>query len=253
MSTTANTICIGALTLLGIIDPEDAPSNPMLADAFRRLNMMMGQWSLQNLTIPVEEREVFPIVAGKGSPTTPYTYGPNGDFNSSRPLNLNACGLLLNTNPSIPVEIPRAVLTDQDYQNIQIKTLTNALFTNVYYNATFAAGLGTVYLWPVPDGSQSTSIALYRNAQLGLFTSPTASYDLPEGADEAVEYNLAKRLLDVYSVDATKKLNIIDVAKTSLAIYKRSNMQMFDLPTDQMFLIGSRRSGGYNINTGDES
>lgn len=250
MSTTGNEICLGALGLVGAIDPQDPPDPAMMADAFRRLNTMMGSWSLQRLTIPVEAREVFPLISGKGTPSNPYTYGPTGDFVSSRPLKLNACGLLLNTNPSQPVEMPRAVITDQDYQQIRIKTLPNQLFTQVYYNATFANGLGTVNLYPVPDNALN-SIVFYRDAQLGKFTTPTAIYELPEGSEEPIEYNLAKRLLDVYSVDVQRKQNILDIARSSLAIFKRSNMPMFDVPCDPLFT--PTWSHGYDINVGDES
>lgn len=247
MSATANTISTGSLSILGVIDPEDTPTSAMLADAYRRLNMMMGAWSLQNLTIPVTARETFALVAGKGGPSNPYTIGPSGNLNTTRPADLLGCGLLLNTNPTQPVEIPRGMFTDESYQAIQIKTLTSSLFTNIYYEATFP--LGSIYLWPVPD-SAVNSLVLYRKTQLGLFTSQTASYDLPEGADEAVEYNLAKRLLDVYSVDPQKKANVLDLAKTSLAIYKRSNHQIVDQPIDPMW-TPNNLSGGYNINTGN--
>ncbi len=252
MSTTANTIIQGALELLGVIDPEDPPSAAMYAGAYRRLNLMLGSWSLQPLTIPVTAREVFPLVSGKGSTTNPYTVGPGGDLNTSRPAELEGVGLLLAPVGTAPaVEISRPQLTDDMYQFTAIKDLAKSLFTTAYYNATFAGGLGSLYLWPVPNTSVN-SIALYRLQQLAQFTSPTALYDFPEGADEAVEYNLAKRLLDVYSVDAQRKMNVLDLAKSSLAIYKRSNTVLTDLPCDSMFTPQDRR-GGYNIDTGGNS
>lgn len=250
MSTTGNIICRGALELLGVVDPEDTPAPAMMAGAFRRLNLMIGSWSLQRLTIPVVGRDVFPIVSGKGSTTNPYTVGPGGDLDTTRPASLDGVGLLLAPVGSAPaVEIVRAQLTDDMYQFLAIKDLANSLFTNAYYNATFAGGLGTLYLWPVPNENVN-QIALYRAQQLVQFTTPTAAYDFPEGADEAVEYNLAKRLLDVYAVDAQRKMNVLDLAKTSLAIYKRSNTTIVDLPCDQMFTPNDRK-GGYNIDTGN--
>jgi hypothetical protein len=247
--TTANTVVQGALLLLGVNDPEDTPSNAMLADGFRRLNMMMGQWSLQELTIPAVGREVYPVVAGKGNPDNPYTVGPGGNLNTSRPQKLDGLGLLLNAGLTTEVEIPRALYTDQAYQVVQVKRLTNGLFTGGYYSPSFAGGFGELFLWPVPDGSQLTSLVIYRLTQLGLFTSPTAQYDLPEGADEAIEYNLAIRLSDVYAVDAQRILNLTQIARSSLAIFKRSNYNLTDMPVDPMF--ANDRRGGYNINTGD--
>lgn len=255
MSTTANIICTGALELLGVIDPEDTPGAAMLAGAFRRLNLMIASWSLQSLTIPVVAREEFPTVSGKGSTSNPYTVGPGGDLNTSRPAKLEGVGLQLASVAGAPaVEMVRAQLTDDMYQFIAIKNLGNSLFTNAYYNATFP--MGSLYLWPVPN-SNVNRIVLYRLQQLAQFTSPTAAYDFPEGADEAVEYNLAKRLLDVYSVNAEKKANVLDLARTSLAIYKRSNTEMVDQPCDPMFTpkamrgINGQNPGLYNIDTGN--
>ncbi len=252
MSTSASIICMGALGLVGAIDPEDLSASglsPMLSDAFRRLNLMMGSWSLQGLTIPVESREVFPTIAGKGSPANPYTVGPGGDCDTTRPAMLNAAGLLLNASLPVPVEIPRGVLTDAAYRDLRVKDLQNTLYTDVYYNPTFSGGLGNLYLFPVPNNTLN-SIVLYRPAQLGLFTSLTASYDLPEGADEPIEYNLARRLLSVYSLPMQAKADIVALANSSLAIYKRSNVNLQDQPIDPMFTPGRRR-GGYSILTGD--
>lgn len=247
MSTTANTICIGALELLGVVDPEDSPSPAMLRGAFRRLNMMIGSWSLQPLTIPVIGREVYPIVSGKGSTDNPYTVGPGGDLNTTRPAELEGVGQILAPVGNAPaVEMPRGQLTDDMYQFLAIKDLANSLFTNAYYNSTFP--LGTLYLWPVPN-TNVNALALYRLQQLAPFTSQTASYDFPEGADEAVEYNLARRLLDVYKVDAQKAMNIMDIAKSSLGVYKRSNMKIEDVPCDPMFTPHSV-NGAYDINVG---
>jgi len=249
MSTTGNIICRGALELLGVVDPEDTPGAAMLAGAFRRLNLMLGQWSLQNLTIPVQARETFPVVSGKGSTTDPYTVGPGGDLATTRTAALEGVGLILPQVGTAPrVEIVRAQLTDDMYQFLAIKDLRNALFTSAFYDATFP--LGSLYLWPVPN-APGTDLAIYRLQQLAAFTSPTAAYDFPEGADEAVEYNLAKRLLDVYTIDPQRKQNVLEMAKSSLAIYKRSNLQVFDVPCDPMFTPDNQR-GGYDINTGNQ-
>lgn len=243
-------ICAGALQLVGAVDPEDVIGPAMLADAFRRLNLMMGSWAAQDLTIPVTAREVFPTIAGKGTPDNPYTVGPGGDCDTTRPLALDGAGLLLNASTP-PVEIPRAVLDNAAYQAIAIKELTSTLFTDVFYDATFADGLGSLYTYPVVDNTLN-SLVLYRPAQLGTFISLTATYDVPDAAEEPLEYNLARRLLDVYTVDLQRAMNLIDLAKTSLAIYKRSNTTTTDQTVDPMFLTGRvARGAGYNIVTGE--
>ena len=61
-----------------IYAPGETISAADAADAFRRLNAMMGGWMIQPLTIPVTERLVFPLTANKGGPSNPYTIGPGG-------------------------------------------------------------------------------------------------------------------------------------------------------------------------------
>lgn len=244
MSTTASIIVTGALGLIGKIDPEETPGAAMLADGLRRLNLMMGTWGLQGLTIPASTRQVFPLVAGKGGPANPYTMGPGGDLNTVRPSDIASGAVVLNTSVP-PVEVALTPYTEDAYNAIAIKSLSNSQPTGFRYKATFAGGLGTLLLWPVPDNTVN-SLALYWMAQLGLFTSLTASYDLPEGSEEAVEYNLAYRLSKVYTVPLATIADVKDVAVSSLAAYRRSNVQMSDLEND--FCVNRR--GGYNINTG---
>lgn len=252
MTTSGAVICTGALQLVGAVDPEDPIDSPMLSDAFRRLNLMMGQWGLQNLTIPVLAREVFPTMIGKGSPANPYTVGPGGDCDTTRPAALEGAGLLLRAS-SPPVEIPRALLTRGAYQSLRIKDLQSSEFTDVHYEPSFAGGFGRLYVYPVVNNTLN-AIVLYRRAQLGRFVTPTTNYDLPDGAEEPIEYNLARRLLTVYSVPLETKMDIMGIAKQSLAIYKRSNTQISDQPIDPMFLTGRvARSGGYDIDSGEGS
>lgn len=242
MSTTANTIITGALQLLGVIDPEDTPSPSMAIGGLRRLNMMIGQLSLQSFTKPVTAREVFPLTAGRGGPDDPYTIGPGGDFDTSRPTEITGVGLNLNSSTP-PVEIPRTILTDDAYEAIGIKDLANSLFVALYYSATFASGWGSINLWPVPSTALN-DIVLYRQVSLLRFTSLTASYELPEGLDEVLEYNLCPRLAPLYTVPVPPE--VATIAKNSLRIYKRSNVAMSDLIADGI----TRLRDGYNIDTG---
>lgn len=244
MSVTALQLITTAFQTLGVYAPGDAIADADAQDGFRRLNAMMGSWALQPLTIPVIAREVFDLVSGQGSPTNPYTIGPGGDFDTSRPLQLEGAGLVLG-NSSPAIELPRGMLTDDAYEAIQVKTLTNALFTDVYYNATFDDGFGRIYLWPVPD-SADNDLVLYRLQQLSAFVSLTAAYDLPNGYEEAMSYNLARRLAMPYG----KPLNpdLLDLATQSLATIKRANTKLTDIPQDPAFTHDRR--GGYNIQTG---
>lgn len=236
-----------AFVTIGVLGAGDVADGSLIQDGFRRLNNMMGQLAIQPKTIPVTAREVFTLTSGKGGPGNEYTIGPGGDFNTSRPATLLGAGLLLGGS-SPTLEIPRAVITDDGWQNIRIKDLQSPLFTDVYYNTTFANGLGTINLWPVPN-TAANSLVIYRQQQLGVFPSLTATYYVPNGYDEMLEYNLAVRLAGPYR--RTLPPYVQQMAIESLAIAKRANYRLVDLPQDPALTTNNR--GGYNILTGQGS
>ncbi len=148
------------------------------------------------------------------------------------------------------IEIPCTLVTDDMYQDIRLKGLTNPLFTAVYYNPTFQGGLGSIFLWPTPD-TAANNLVIYRGKQMRTFATLTSQYDCPPGYQEALEYNLAKRLLTPYSVsDSTIISGVVDGARSSLASIKRANMKLSDLENDAMRIGGDRRAG-YNLFTGN--
>jgi hypothetical protein len=155
----------------------------------------------------------------------------------------------INSDATSVTEVSRAVLTDDAWQAIPIKSLTAAQFTNVYYNPTYAADLGTINLWPIPNTSVN-SLVLYRLQPLTSFQNLTTEYFLPDGCEEALMYNLAKRLIGgPYGVvdPATVEL-VTDMARDTLATFKRGNVKLSDLATDPALTANPR--GGYNIVTG---
>ncbi len=237
---TATTIITSALDLIGAYGVGESLSADDAASGLRRLNAMMSSWAIQPQTIPVIRREVFDVVANQST----YTIGSGADFNTSRPSMLTNAALLLNTS-SPAIEIPIAILTDDMYAAIAIKTQTNVQFTSIYYNPTFTtSGWGTIFLWPVPT-TAANDVVIYRPEQLSEFTNLTAQYQVPNGYEEALSYNLAARLAAPFG----RPLNddVRSMAKQSLANIKRQNTKMSDLYDDTAALGWSR--WGYNINT----
>lgn len=254
MSTSGNIIVNGALELIGVKDPEATAGGAMLTTGLRRLNMLIGQLNLQALTSPLDVREVFPLVAGKGgtgavgSATGAYTIGLGGNFNTTRPQTLTNAGLLMGAT-AFPnqVEIPRAIMTQDDYDAIPVKDLPNSMFTGVYFNAAYAGGLATIQLWPVPN-TAINSLVIYYRALLATITTGTATYDLPAGADEMLEYQLAVRLAPTYHVPLESLPDVTRIASQALKNFKASNVQMEDMRNDAPFSVDAR--AGYNIDTG---
>lgn len=245
MATTANDLITKAFQEIGVYGAAETPTANDAADGLTRLNWMLQSWSLQPGTIPVIAREVFTLTSGKGGPGNPYTIGTGGDFNTDRPPYIDSVGLVQNYGTSTEVEIPRGMFTNDAWEANQVKQMPNAMFTNLFYQPTYSTGLGSIYLWPIPNTTQYR-IALYLPKQLTAFADLSTSYTLPPGLDEALLYNLAWRLSKPYGrpIDPDLKAQ----ARAALANFKRGNVKLTDLPTDQALTSNNRYS--YNIQTG---
>jgi|DEB0MinimDraft_3_1074331.scaffolds.fasta_scaffold02359_5 hypothetical protein len=241
-------IITDALQEIGAIGAGETPNSNDAALGLSRLNLMLGGWSLQPGTIPVTARETFTLTANKGGPDNPYTIGPGGDFDTARPNSIYAVAVLQNPGTASEVEIPRALFTVDAYAVNQVKQLTNVFFTDCYYIPSFSGGLGTIILWPIPT-STAYKIVLYLRKQLSTFADLATNYDLPPGCQEALLYNLAVRLCKPFGRPVDPET--LRMARQSLAIFKRGNLQISDMPTDIAITSNSRY--GYNIRTGTGS
>jgi len=248
VSVNAQTILNAAYADLGVIGLGDTLDASLAQDGLRRLNALVNSWGTQTKTMPFIARQVFPTTGGKGGPSNPYTIGPGGDFDTSRPAGLTGAGLLLNSS-SPPVEIPRGVLTDDGWEAIQIKDLSNALWTNVYFNATYSNNLATINLWPVPNTSQNSCV-IYRRDIIQGFADLTTAYDFPYGYQEALQYNVAVRMARANGVPLSTIPDVVALASQTLGAIKRANYTITDLPIDPAITLIADRRAGYNINTG---
>lgn len=212
-----------------------------------RTNRMLQAWTLQPLTVPYIKREVFDATVGKGSPTNPYTIGPGGDFDTVRPPQILGFAELQNSGTTNEVEIPRGLLTPDAWEAIQVKRITNALGTNLYYQPTYAGGLGAIYIWPV-QSTTDYKVVLYTPATLSEFADLDTDYDLPPGAEAAIQYNAAELMIPSFQVPDVSASRIVRLAAKFLGAFKRGNTKMADLPTDPALTSNNRY--GYNIQTG---
>lgn len=228
-----------AMLLMGAIASGETPTPAELSDGLSRMNELIDNWSLQDLTALVNERHVFPVVAGQQV----YTLGPAGsDFIvANRPSQLTNVGLLLNTaSPS--VEIPCALLTDDQWAIMGIKELSITLFTAVYYNQTSPAG--TITLWPIPNTAQN-DLVIYYDSILAQFANLTQSYTLPAGYAKALRYNLAVELSPEFGRQISEV--VMMTAAASLRQLKAANVKMSDLEIDPALSHSS--ANNYNVLT----
>ena len=213
------------------------------SDGLARLNVLVNSWAIQTKISTFVSRNVFAITSNQAA----YTLGPGGNWNTPQiPLRLTNAGIIFNTS-SPPVEVPRGILTDDGFAAIPIKSLTNPYFTDVYFQSTYAAGLATVTLWPVPTDA-TTQIALYWHDVIGGFADLVTGYLLPNGYERALEYNLAQELIPEYQVPDAVTTKIYARAERALKDVKRGYARLIDLPQDAALVYSPR--GGYNILTG---
>ncbi len=144
--------------------------------------------------------------------------------------------------PAQPVEIPLAILTDQMWQSISIKDLSNPLPTSLYYAPTDP--LGEITLWPIPNTAVN-DLVIYTDLLVAQFTSLSADYVCAPGYAKALRFNLAKVLVSDFAVPELVEQRVTRQADQSLSDIKYTNVQMSDLELDPGFTDDAR--GGYNI------
>lgn len=244
---TATELASAAYQLLNVLMPGEPMSAAMGEATLGTLNRLISQWRQRQLFIPITARERFDMTANKGGPTTPYTIGPGGDFDTERPPNQNSLvsANLILTATSPEVRVPLGIYSTQAYFANQLPGMSNSQPTALFYNPTYADNLGSIYLWPVPD-TATNDLELFLLKPLAAFDDLTTEYDLPDGADDALVYQLAKRLAGPNGRTMTP--SDLQLAAESLGAFKRSNMQLSDLMNDATW-AQSRRTL-YNINSG---
>jgi hypothetical protein len=230
---------------------EDVPPND-LAIGQEVSNDMLDAWAAIRLTIYQTLRNVYPMTAGKGSPSNPYTIGPGGDLNQVRPLWIPNANVL-NRSVTPNFEMPLNILKDDAYFRTSIKVLTSSLCTDLYYNSKFdtsgaAVGLGQIFLYPVPDGTYALSLVLYIPTPLTQFVDlATTDYTFPPGYAEALRYQLAIRLAVEFGRPISPEL--AELARTTFGVIQRPNARAPLLRVDRG-MAGLASGSFYNWRTG---
>ena len=191
-STTAQTIINAALTNLGLLEQGGTPSVSDSNDALAKLNMMLGQWRIQELLIWSVGFSSYSLVANQKS----YSIGPAGaDFNTARPDWIERASVTLaGPNPANPVErTVRVTYSPEEFQLVPDKDAAGAIPDFLYCDR--ASPISLLYPWPVPRCVTATKLVLYTWAQIADFATLATSADLPDGYAEAIANGLATRLV----------------------------------------------------------
>jgi hypothetical protein len=216
-----------AMRTVGGVASGEAVSAAEAADGLTILNAMIDSWRLQRLLIFFSTETIYPIVAGLQT----YTIGPTGSFVQARPVTIERASSMDYTTATAPLELPLEILTDQQWQQIPVKTTSSKLFTRLRYRLTDPNG--TIELWPVPT-STLVKLKLYTPSALTAFIDLATNYVVAPGYEEAIVYNLAKR----YAPELGQRLSpeVNDLAIQSLKWVRLANITLEELVIDPAIL-----------------
>lgn len=262
--TTALDIITMARKVAGVQGVGQTPNAEDTIDGFRLLNMLLAQWQAKRWLIFHLNDVAVPITDSRQY----YTIGEGQDINVPRPDRIEAAFFrqVINglnqpnfsdfdgsfnddftgqvqpsTSGSRDVDYPLKVLSSrEDYNRIALKGMGTWPYVLFYDNAY---PIGYIYLWPVPSpqtyGSFQFHITL--KANLASFDTVQSQIAVPPMYQEAMVYNLAMRLCDIYSTEVSP--SVAALAKSSLETIRGANTQIPQL----IMPAGLNQGGRYNI------
>ena len=239
---TGNELATRVLKLLGILAPGETATANDAVDVFDCLNDMLDAWGAEKLTIYFVQRQTpFTLTAATDS----YTIGTGGSINVVRPVWIENAGLIIDNSQATLTEMSIRVFTNDEWARVRQKSLQSSLAQGIWYDYNWSAGLGRIYVYPVPSNGL-TQLVLYRPVALVQFADQaTTDYTFPPGYAEALRYNVALR----YATEAGRQIDpaIVTIASESLARIKRANIRPMTMDVDRA-LLGST-TGAYDWRT----
>lgn len=235
MSTVADLIN-GALEVMGVLAAEETCTAAEQTSAFNALNRMLDTWANERLALFATRRDSYVLTAG----LNPHTIGTEGSptFTATRPMKVERASIVLASSPN--AELPLTICTDAEWQLVQGKVTTGL---PLYLWPQMTHPLVSLWLNPVPV--EADTLVLYTPQQIGRFASVSTTFDMPPGYEEAIVYNLAKRLCPTFGVKLSDEA--ADIAANSFADLKRNN----DTPAYARSDAALLRPGPFNIISGD--
>lgn len=234
-----------ALKRINVVQAGQTADGNDLKDAFDFANLWLDSMANERLMIPFISRNAFTLTTTKGTPSNPYTVGTGGDISIAKPVYLDRLNFY-DTSVSPVNELPLDPLTDASYQGLVQKTLTGTYPIYWYYSPTYASGLGSLFVSPIPTSSTLIGV-LYTPAAVQQFTSITQTLVLPPGYKFFMQENLAMFFASTFREGLPVDPELKESARATKRNIKAANVPMADLQMDPAALAQGRRS---NIYTG---
>lgn len=207
--TTPRTIIKRALQKIGAIVKNEEPSADEANDALDSLNMLISSWNNDSLNTYARTLESFPLTSAAS-----FTIGSGGDFNTTRPLDIDTAYVRLGS-----IDYQLAIIDDETFNSITYKNLTGI---PQFINYTNSYPLGVLKIYPLG----SSAYTLYLSSEkpvTGTLTLDT-TLSLPGGWERALVYNLALELAPEYN--QKPDAYIVKIAGDSLGAIKTKVAQV---------------------------
>lgn len=234
MAITARDLITLSLKQAGILGVGQTALAEDMNDCFILLQQMIAQWQKQRWLVPA-----LIDIKTNGNSAKSNTIGIGGYWNVTRPSDIKGAYVLQLNTGGTPVSINLTkIFSYEDYIRIAVKDL-NTLPSYFFYDNAWAAGLGNVFLWPIPNNQYECHLLI--QAELGWPATLDTVFSLPLEYQEAIFYNLSVRMSAMYqfpvSAETTK------LAKVSLNTIIGVNTQVPKLSMP----VGLKRGKGFNL------
>ena len=214
---TANDLILLALKGAGIVGVGQSALPQDIADTFRMMNGMLGQWSRKRWLI-WHLLDISVAITGAQR----YSIGISGDYDFPRPDRLEGAYFRQFTSTQ-PVDFPLQILESmEDYAQIALKELSTWPQA-IFYDAAYP--IGYVYPVPIPNVGGVYELHILVKDTLNQFLDLTAPVRLPPEYFEAIWSNLAIRLGAFYPGAVVTEFTV-GIAKASLATIRGANAQI---------------------------
>jgi hypothetical protein len=229
--TTALQMIERSMRLIGALGGGETPTATEQTDGLSALASMLDGWDVQPNAIYEIQDAAYTWTAAAAS----MTYGPSGDFNADRPVQIEGFYQRVSN-----YDYPITKITEAQYRGIGDKTTQSTIIEEIYPDSGFP--LITLYAYPVP--SSAATVHIRSHLALQSFTSATTALAMPPGYREAIEFNLALRLAPEYQRAVPEW--VVRTAAKSLRTLKTRNVRV----PNSVVELAAVNTRSFNINTG---
>jgi hypothetical protein len=229
-SSTALEIISDALGLTSSLGTDQVLTFDETQDCLRKFNQLIDSWSAQNLAVYGSANQSFNTVANQAT----YLIGPGSTWNADRPQRIwEPAYTVINGASFICLPWSQA-----EYNMVGVKDQPGQFPLRYLFVNSFPAA--SVTLWPVPNAIVPITFSIDRLLTQVAAVGTTVSF--PPGYAKAFVENLGIDLAPIFGKKLSNYPELIQSARESLGIVKRSNRKPRVLQLDAAIAgLGGRR------------